>query len=158
MATSIERRRTSDARPPHLIFGPTPGAFGTPDPDGFARSLAYALESATKGRRSLTLVVIEIAARAGGDDEQMVGEVAALVRRTVRDNDGVWRDGPRSLAVLLADCDGPNAEPALARIRLRLRNQVKANVTMGRAAAQGRVDADTLMSLARTDLSSISGR
>lgn len=158
MATGIERRRTSDARPPHLIFGPTPGAVGAPDPEGFARSLAYALESARKRRRALTLVVIEIAPPDGADVERTVGEAADLVRRTVRDNDGVWRDGQMSLSVLLADCDGPSAEPALARVRLRLRNQVKAAITMGRAAAQPAMDADILMSLARGDRRNISGR
>jgi hypothetical protein len=158
MATSIERRRATDARPQHLIFGPTPGAFGAPDPDGFARSLEYALESARKGRRPLTLMVVEVASRNGGDVEATVIEVAGLVRRTVRDSDGVWREGARSLAVLLTDCDGPSAEPALARVRLRLRNQVKADITMGRAAAQGAMTAADLMNLARGDLRGISGR
>lgn len=158
MATSIERRRASDARPQHLIFGPTPGAFGAPDPEGFARSLEYALQSARKGRRPLTLMIIEVASRSGADVEAAVIEAAGLVRRTVRDNDGVWRQGDTSLAVLLTDCDGPSAEPALARVRLRLRNQVKADITMGRAAAQPMATAADLMDLARGDLRSISGR
>lgn len=158
MATGIERRRVSDARPQNLIFGPTPGAFGAPDPEGFARSLEYALEAARKGRRPLTLMVIDVASRNGADIEATVIEVAGLVRRTVRDSDGVWREGEASLAVLLTDCDGPSAEPALARVRLRLRNQVKADITMGRAAAQATVTAADLMDLARGDLRSISGR
>jgi hypothetical protein len=158
MATSIERRRASDARPQHLIFGPTTGSFGAPDPEGFSRSLEYALEGARKGRRPLTLMVIEIAARSKDDSESVVVEVAALVRRTVRDSDGVWRNGTGSLAVLLTDCDGPSAEPALARVRLRLRNQVKADITMGRAAAQPLVTGADLLNLARGDLRPIVSR
>jgi hypothetical protein len=158
MATSIERRRRSDTRPGNPIFGPTPGALSWADPEGFARSLEYALEAARKGRRPLTLVVIEIVPPKGADVESTVMEVAGLVRRTIRESDGVWRDGPLSLCVLLADCDGPNAEPVLARVRLRLRNLVKAEITMGRAAAQAGLDAEMLMSLARSDRRSISGR
>lgn len=158
MGTSMERRRRADGRPATPIFGPTPGAFGAPDPLGFARSLEYALDGARRGRRSLTLVVVDLRPRPGADAEAVLMEVASTLRGTLRETDGVWRDGDASLAVLLADTDGPNAEPALARLRLRLRQRVKADIAMGRAAAQPGVSADLLLELARGDMRPISSR
>jgi GGDEF domain-containing protein len=156
MGTSGERRRAADDRPPQPGFGPTPGAVGPPDPEGFARTLSAALEGARRARRALTLVRIEVVPRGGADGERELCEVARLVRATVRESDGIWRDGPASLALLLADTDGPNAEPALARMRLRLRGRVHADVLIGRAAAQPGVSAGVLQELARSDARSIS--
>ena len=151
-------RRASDARPPHPTFAPTPGALAEPDADGFARSLAYALDSARKARRGLTLVSLSIAPRDDQDGDAVVTEIAALVRATLRESDGVWRDGALSLSLLLADCDGPRAEPAIARLRLRLKEQRRAEIRMGRAAAQPTVDAAFLIELARSDQRPVSGR
>ena len=103
-------------------------------------------------------MIVELEPRGGADGEEMLHEVASLLRMTLRETDGVWRDGDRSLAVLLADTDGPNAEPALARLRLRLRQRVKAVVSMGRAAAQAGVPAEVLVDLARTDMRAINVR
>jgi hypothetical protein len=70
----------------------------------------------------------------------------------VRETDGLWRTGPTTLMLLLADADGPSAEPALARLRMRLRGQTQIAVEMGRAAAPPGVEPDVLAELARTDL------
>jgi GGDEF domain-containing protein len=155
MATQPQRRQ-SDRRPPRPVaFGPTPGEWGAPDPEGFSRSLTIALDASRRFRRPLTLVVLEIGEPGG---EPALVQVADLVRRTVRGTDGVWRTGPSTLMVLLADADGPSAEPALARIRMRLKAETEVPVRMGRAAAPPGVAADVLAELARTDLRPLSSR
>ena len=91
MATAGPRRRTSDARRPRpLPFGPAPGGMGPADPDGVMRSLAFALDAARRHRRPMTLVAIT-APHDAGDVE--LARLADIVRRTVRDTDGLWRDG-----------------------------------------------------------------
>jgi hypothetical protein len=86
----------------------------------------------------------------------MVARVATIVRRTVRETDGVWRDGDTSLVVLLTDADGPSSEPALARIRLRLRGERLNGVMMGRAAPPPGLPATELLALARSNCRRIS--
>jgi hypothetical protein len=53
--------------------------------------------------------------------------------------------------VLLADADGPSAEPAVARLRLRLRADGPAPLSIGRATAAPGVDPMTLIELAMSD-------
>jgi hypothetical protein len=91
-------------------------------------------------------------------DPAALDRVAALARRTVRDTDGIWRDGERGLAVLLADADGPTSEPALARLRLRLRDRGMGGVLMGRAAPPPGIGAEELLLLARADGRPVGGR
>jgi len=154
MAIAGPRRRKSDVRPPQpQPFGPTPGGIGPADPEGVARSLGFALDEARRSRRPMTLVLLEVPAPA---DEAEFARAAALVRRTVRDTDGVWRDGPTSLVVLLTDADGPNSEPALARLRMRMKADGFARTSMGRAAPAPGIDARALLLLARDDLRPIS--
>ena len=127
-------RRRNDARKPKpkpLPIAPTPGAVGVPDPGGVRGSLRGALEAARGMRRSVVLVSLELAASHG---EAELARLAALVRRTVRDTDALWRDGHRSLLLLLTDIDGPGSEPALARIRLRMRREGLGAALIGRAA------------------------
>jgi GGDEF domain-containing protein len=151
MAT-VRQRRQTDARPPlPAPFAPTPPVWGTPDPEAFLRSVAHALEAARAGRRPLTLVAMEVTAAPGTNAEAVLGRVAEIVRRTVRASDGLWRDGATTLGLLLADADGPRAEPALARIRLRLRGEREATVRMGRAVAAPGLDAGTLLEIACAD-------
>lgn len=147
MAIAHPRRRRADARPPRPApFAPTPGALGPPDPEAVRRSVAAALEAAHRMRRPLTLVVLEL------DDPAQLALAARLVRSTLRESDGVWRRDESSLALLLADADGPSAEPALARVRLRLRREGLAGAaSMGRAAAAPGIAAEDLLALARAD-------
>lgn len=112
------------------------------------RSLELAVETARRARRAITLVALEIPAAI---DEAGLATVATSVRHTVRDTDGLWRDGPTSLLLLLTDADGPNSEPALARLRLRLRSEGFGAVLMGRAAAAPGISAADLLALARGD-------
>lgn len=154
MATAQPRRRHGDGRPPFRPgFGSTPGAMAAPDAAALLRSLALALEGARRARRPLTLVVLMLPdGAASGDLER----AAAIVRRTVRTTDGVWRDGRDGLMVVLADADGPNSEPALARLRLRLRAEGLGAARMGRAAPAPGVPAELLLDLARADARPIS--
>lgn len=150
MATTGPRRRRSDAgapRPP--AFGPSPGSLGPPDADAVSRSVEQALETARRTRRPMTVVAVALPSpsRDGALDH-----VADIVRRTVRDTDGLWRDGPDGLLVLLADADGPNSEPALARLRMRLKREGFGGVLMGRAAPAPGVSARLLLDLVREDL------
>jgi hypothetical protein len=142
-------RRSGDARRPQpRPFGPMPGTIGPADPAGVMRSITFALESARRLRRPMTLVSLEIPAPG---DEHILADVADLVRRTVRESDGVWRDGECSLVLLLTDADGPSSEPALARIRLRLKSRGLVDVTMGRAAPPPGLPAEELLLLARQE-------
>lgn len=147
------RRRRSDTRDVATpAFGPPPGGVGAPDPAGVARSIALALESSRRFRRPLTLVAMEVP---DPGDADALGRFASLVRSTVRDTDGLWRDGPGSLVLVLIDVDGPNSEPALARLRLRLRREGFGAALMGRASPAPGVAADDLLELARGDRRSV---
>lgn len=149
MARPEPQRRRSDARRPQsLPFGPTPGGLGRPDPVGVGRSLGLALTAAQRMRRPITLVSLEVPEPV---DEKALGAVAVLARSTVRDTDGLWRDGSATLVIVLTDCDGPNSEPALARLRLRLRAEGHGAVLMGRAAAAPGISAPDLLEMARDD-------
>ena len=142
------RRRKDDLRPKPLPLAPPPGAAGSSAPGGVRGSLRYALDTARRMRRSVVLVSLELGAPHGEGD---LARLATLVRRTVRDTDALWRDGRRSLLLLLADIDGPGSEPALARIRLRLRDEGLGKALMGRAAPAPGVAAEELLILARED-------
>ena len=155
MATAGPRRRSSDTRRPRpQPFGPTPGDIGPPDPDGVERSLEFALEGARRHRRPMTLVAISAPPPL---EEADLARLQAIVRRTVRDTDGLWRDGECSLILLLTDADGPNSEPALARLRMRLKADGLAGTSMGRAAPAPGIDAQSLLTLAHEDLRPIAG-
>lgn len=148
------RRRRSDARArPTSAFGPASDGIGAADPDGAARSVALALETSRRLRRPLTVVAMEAS---DPSDEEALARVASLVRVTVRDTDGLWRDGPGSLVVVLADVDGPNSEPALARLRLRLRREGFGQTLMGRASPAPGISAVALLEIARGDLRLVS--
>jgi hypothetical protein len=154
MATTGPRRRRSDAAAPRpLPFGPSPGAIGPADPDAASRSVAHALEAVRRHRRPVTLVALALPAARG---ERELERAASLVRRTVRDTDGLWRDGAASLILILTDVDGPGSEPALARLRMRLRSEGLGDLLMGRAAPPPGIGADELMALARADCRPIS--
>jgi hypothetical protein len=149
VATTGPRRRRSDARPSAPpAFGPTPGVLGAADPDAVERSVELALEASRRRRRPLTLVVLEAPADGG---EEVLQAIARLVRSTVRGTDGLWRDGPASLVLVLGDVDGPGCEPALARLRLRMRREGLGGSEMGRAAPAPGIGAADLIDLARAD-------
>lgn len=156
MAVAPPRRRRSDARRPQPApFAPTPGDVGPPDPLAVQRSIEGALDSARRLRRPLTLVALHVPG-AGPTAERLLLRTADLARRTVRETDGVWRDGTLTLLILLADADGPTAEPALARIRLRLRREGVRGVAMGRATPAPGISAADLVSLAHANCRSVS--
>ncbi len=149
MATAEPQRRRSDARRSRSRpLAPTPGALGRPDPAGVMRSLEIAMESARSARRAITLVSLEVPEPF---DEQALARIATSVRSSVRETDALWRDGVRTLLLALTDADGPNSEPALARLRLRLRSEGFGAVQMGRAAAAPGISAADLLALARED-------
>jgi len=149
MATAEPHRRRGDSRRPQSRpFAPTTGALGPPDPEGVVRSLGLAVDAARRARRAITLVSLEVPSPL---DEPALARVATTVRHTVRDTDGLWRDGSTTLLLVLSDTDGPNSEPALARLRLRLRSEGFGAVLMGRAAAAPGISAADLLALARED-------
>ncbi len=141
------RRRTDARAPAPRPFGPTVGASGAADPDGVRRSLEQALDTVRRMRRPLTLVALELP----GATAPQVNRFTAIVRHTVRDTDGLWSDGPAGLILVLVDADGPNSEPALARLRMRLRSEGMGGALMGRAAPAPGITADDLLALARAD-------
>lgn len=149
MAIPGPRRRRSDSREVAApAFGPTPGGVGAADAAGMTRSVTLALETARRHRRPLTVVVMEVP---DPGDAEALGRFSGLVRSTVRDTDGLWRDGPGSLVLVLVDIDGPNSEPALARLRMRLRREGFGAALMGRASPAPGIGAEDLLELARGD-------
>lgn len=148
MATHGPLRRKTDLRPRSALFGPTPGAVEPVDREAFLKSLDHALDASRRGRRFVTLIVIDM-----NDPvtEAAVSQLAAIVRHMIRETDAMWRTGLRSLTVLLADADGPSAEPAVARLRLRLRADAPTPLSVGRATAAPGVDPTTLIDLAKSD-------
>lgn len=140
------RRRGDAGAPAPRPFGPTLGAGGD-DADGVRRSLTQALEAVRRMRRAITLVALELP---GGRAAELT-RLAGIVRRTVRDTDGLWSDGRDGLILVLVDTDGPNSEPALARLRMRLRSEGLGAALMGRAAPAPGISADDLLALARAD-------
>ena len=148
MATQGPLRRKTDLRPRSALFGPTPGAIEPVDRESFLKSLDHALDASRRGRRFVTLIVVDLLPEA---TEQMVSTLVGAVRRMIRETDAMWRTGARSVCILLADADGPSAEPAVARIRLRLRSDAGQTVYVGRATAAPGVDPRTLIDLAKAD-------
>jgi hypothetical protein len=98
-------------------------------------------------RRPLTLVALELP----GATAPQVTRFTSIIRHTVRDTDGLWSDGSAGLILLLVDADGPNSEPALARLRMRLRSEGMRGALMGRAAPAPGISAGDLLALARAD-------
>ena len=155
MAVAPPRRRHSDGRPPlPVAIAPTPAPLGPADPEAVQRSIEAALEVAKRLRRPVTLVALQVLAE-GPTGEKLLGRMADIVRRTVRESDGVWRDGAATIVVLLADADGPKAEPALARIRLRLKAEGVRGIAMGRATPAPGIGAEALIGLAHGDIRAI---
>ena len=155
METAEPQRRRTDRRadrPP--AFAPAPKDLGPPDAQALVRRLEEALGSARSQRRPATLVCLALP---GDGDGPVLERLAVLTRGTVRDTDALWRDGERGLALLLADADGPTAEPALARLRGRLRGQGMGGVMMGRAAPPPGLGAEELLRLARADRRPVDG-
>lgn len=148
MATQGPLRRKTDLRPRSALFGPTPGAVEPVDRESFLKSLDHALDASRRGRRFVTLVVVDLLPDAS---EETVGRLVTVVRRMIRETDAMWRTAPRSITILLADADGPSAEPAVARIRLRLRADAPAPLWIGRATAAPGIDPMTLIDLAKAD-------
>lgn len=148
MATQGPLRRRTDLRPRSALFGPTPGADAPVARGEFLKSLDHALDSARRGRRFVTLIVVDLKPES---DEGLVARLATAVRMMIRETDAMWRTGPRSITVLLADADGPSAEPALARLRLRLRAEAPVSLSIGRATAAPGIDPRSLIDLAKAD-------
>lgn len=119
------------------------------------RSIELAVESARRARRPITLVSLELPT---SGDETALAQLASIVRHTMRETDGVWRDGASSLILVLTDADGPNSEPALARLRMRLRSEGFGEVLMGRSAAAPGISGLDLLALAREDRRTIAHR
>jgi len=124
------------------------------DPAGVRRSLQDALDAARRGRRDLTLAVMEVE---GAEAGAAVARVADAARAALRSGDVLWRDGERSLVALLVDTDGARAEPALARLRLRLGQLTELNVRVGRAGVPPGIGAEDLLELAHLNTSADAG-
>jgi hypothetical protein len=156
MAVAPPRRRHSDGRPPlPVAIAPTPAPLGPADAQAVQHSIEAALEVSRRLRRPVTLVALQVIAQ-GPAAEKLLVRMADIVKRTVRESDGVWRDGTTTIVVLLADADGPKAEPALARIRLRLKAEGVRGIGMGRATPAPGIGAEALLGLAHGDTRQIS--
>jgi hypothetical protein len=144
------RRRRADAQPPRPpLIAPTPPAAAAPDTGEVVQSITLALEAAKRTRRHMTLLTVALVP-GGRDPAADLDELIAVVRRTIRAGDGVWRDGASGLAILLADVDAATSEPVLARMRLRMKGG-PGRVRMGRATAAPGIAAADLLELAHFD-------
>ncbi len=148
MATQGPLRRKTDLRPRSALFGPTPGPVEPVNREAFLKSLDHALDASRRGRRFVTLVVVDLEQDSA---EELISRLANVVRHMIRETDAMWRTGKKSFTILLADADGPNAEPVVARLRLRMRTEAKAPMSIGRATAAPGIDPMTLIDLAKAD-------
>ena len=148
MATHGPLRRKTDLHPRSALFGPTPGAVEPVDRESFMKSLDHALDASKRGRRFVTLVMVELDAPT---TDAVVGRTATVLRRMIRETDAMWRTDKRVFTILLADADGPSAEPAVARLRLRLIGELPGPASVGRATAAPGIAPDVLVDLARSD-------
>jgi GGDEF domain-containing protein len=148
MARQGPLRRKTDLRPRGALFGPTPGTIEPVDTEAFLKSLDHALDASRRDRRFVTLIVLDLEPGAADD---VVSRLATIVRHMIRETDAMWRTAARTFTLLLADADGPSAEPVVARLRLRLRSDSPWPLSMGRATAAPGVDPMTLIDLAKAD-------
>lgn len=112
------------------------------------RAVGEALSALRRARRPMTLASLELEPPA---DEGDLVQLAELVRAQVRDSDGLWRDGPLALLILLTDADGPSADVPLGRIRRSLRGEGYDEALLGRASPPPGIDLIGLMELLRDD-------
>lgn len=146
MAKNGPLRRRIDERPEVAdVTIPTPAAEPVPAP-ALRDMLTTLLDSAHEARRSITFVVAEARGIGHGTD------ISEVVRPIIRGSDVVWRTGPREIAVVLVDADGPSAESAVARLRDRLGTTTRLGVALGRATAAPGIAANDLIALAKANL------
>lgn len=148
MADDRLRRRRIDTReaPASIV-----------SPDVAARPMTHAslqpaldevLRSAHTARRPVTLVVAEATGAAGARRPGL----ADAVRPLVRSSDLLWATGPRSLALVLVDADGPGGEQVLARLRRAAMRTVRPAISFGGATAAPGIGASDLFELAIANL------
>lgn len=148
VGTPSPGRRRDDERPPRpALIAPTPtGAAALPDE--VRRSIDAALDRARRGRRHVTLVSVAVPAEAPAPTFE---RVVAVLRRTIRQGDGLWCKSANSLVILLADVDGPSSQRVLTRLSTELAAFQNVGVAMGRASAPPGIGARDLLELAIAD-------
>ncbi len=132
--------RRSKGRSPLL-----PAAPPTSDLTGreeFLQILGGVLTTAEKLHRHVSLVMIEIT-RTGrsGFTVRLATSLADVIRKT----DRVWRLGPRTLILALADVDGSTAGAAVGRLRVWMANQAMVPLAMAWSTAAPGIDAASLI-------------
>ncbi len=102
------------------------------------------LADALRRRRSIALVMLEIT-RAGRS--LFVERLAQDLARVVRTSDRMWRIGPRTLVIVLADVDVAETAAAVGRLRVWMANQAMVPLSMAWSAAPPGIDGAALLHL-----------
>jgi len=122
--------------------------------DTFIRVLDGILADTGRRRRAISVVMLEIT-RSGRS--AFTSRLASDLARVVRASDRMWRIGPRTLMVILADVDGGQAVAAAGRLRVWMSNQAMVPLSMAWSAAPPGIDAAGLMELLRAEIERASG-
>lgn len=123
--------------------------------DEFLDVLDHVLFTAEKLHRHVSLVMIEIT-RTGrsGFTVRLAAALADVVRKT----DRVWRLGPRTLILALADVDGTAAANAVGRLRVWMANQAMVPLAMAWSTASPGIDAASLLEFLDQEIASATHR
>lgn len=119
------------------------------DPDDFTHVLDEILSRAIRRRRDVSVVMLEVT-RTGRST--FIERLAKDLARVVRNTDRMWRIGPRTLMILLADVDGAQAVAAVGRLRVWMSNQAMVPLAMAWSTAPPGIGAEGLVELLRGEI------
>lgn len=134
--------RRSKGRSP--LLPPAPPISELTDRDVFREVLDGALVTAERLHRSVSMVMIQIT-RAGRANFTV--RLAAALSNVIRKTDRVWRIGPRTLVIALADVDGTVAAAAVGRLRVWMANQAMVPLTLAWSTASPGISAADLLEM-----------
>lgn len=143
--------RRSKGRSPLLPAAPPTSDLT--DRDDFRRVLDGVLGTAEKLHRHVSLVMIQIT-RTGRS--AFTVRLAAALANVIRKTDRVWRIGPRTLVIALADVDGSAAAKAVSRLKVWMANQAMVSLTMAWSTASPGIDASSLLEFLEREIASAS--
>lgn len=140
--------RRSKGRSP--LLPAAPDASELTDRSTFQDALDGILSAAEALHRSLSLVMVQI--NRTGRAEFTV-RLATALSDVIRKTDRVWRIGPRTLVLILADVDGSAAAAAVGRLRVWVANQAMVPLTLAWSTASPGIDAASLLELLEREIS-----
>lgn len=136
------------------LLPPAPPTTDLTDREEFRQILDDILSTAERLHRSISLVMIQIT-RTGR--ATFTVRLATALSNVIRKTDGVWRLGPRTLLLALADVDGAAAAATVGRLRVWMANQAMVPLTLAWSTASPGIDAATLLELLDVEIAAATG-